>query len=88
MLRQLLTEVYILLFCHITPDTNPSLVVYAFHGTSYYCSYRSRSCYSMFHLIVYLPNKLTLRQALIRDGPELWQMLVGSEDKAHKEELA
>lgn len=32
---------------------------------------------------------LTPSQALIRDGPELWQMLVGSEEeKAHKEELA
>lgn len=58
-----------------------SLVLNSFYGVGDHCSHCRGGCHRMpraLCLIMYMAHNSN--QALIRDGPELWEMLVGPEE--------
>jgi len=62
----------------------PILVIYALDGTDYYCAYcgRGRDCEVLFpYFSFFYFTEFVFMQALIRDGPELWHMAFGTEEK-------
>lgn len=81
-LRQLLTEVCLDALHRDSYRICCGPVIIPFNGACYYRVDRGGGCHRTLGAFYDCFNMThDSNQALIRDGPELWQMLVGSEEK-------